>query len=209
MLETLKTGLKKFPAGFYVMVVGLIGIVTIISLRQNHEKKRQAAFVTLFSEYEKNATPELLDELINKTQNSSYLKKQFGSKLLQEVVLFRPDIFIKAWIKEPIKIKDSYDKFSEGSLLIAENKLEAALASGENLQKEISFEASPALYSFNAFRLAVLHDKLGHQKEAKDHFEHIMTQNKIKETLNHAYRYEAICVSDYISERLNHLVNEK
>lgn len=208
MLETLKMGLKKFPAGFYVMIVGLLGIITIITLRQNHEKKRQAAFITLFKEYEKNATPELLDELLTKTQNSNSLKKQFGSKLLQEIVLFRPDIFTKAWIKEPFKVKDSYDKFSEGSILIAENKLEAALTLGENLQKEISFESSPALYSFNTFRLAVLHDKLGHQKEAKDHFESIMTQNEMRETLNNAYRYEAICVSDYISERLSHLISE-
>lgn len=207
MLEMLKTGLKKFPAGFYVMIIGLMGIITVITLRQNHEKKRQAAFITLFSEYEKNATPELLDELLNKTEHSNTLKKQFGGKLLQEIVLFRPDIFTKAWIKEPIKVKDSYDKFSEGSLLIAENKLEDALILGENLQKEISFESSPALYSFNAFRLAVLHDKLGHQKEAKDHFESIMTQNKVKDTLNNAYRYDAICVSDYISQRLNFLVN--
>lgn len=208
MLDTIKAGFRKFPAGFYVMIVGLLGIITVISLRQNHEKKRQAAFLSLFSEYEKNATPELLDELLTKTQNSSSLKKRFGSKLLQEVVLFRPDIFTKAWLKEPIKIKDVYDKFSEGSLLIAENKYEDALILGENLQKEISFASSPALYSFNAFRLAVLHDKLGHQKEAKDHFESIMTTNEIKETLNNAYRYEAICVSDYISERLNHLSNE-
>ena len=205
MLDAVKTGLKKFPAGFYVMIVGLIGIITVISLRQNNEKKRQAAFVSLFSEYEKHATPELLDELLVKTQNSYSLRKKFGSKLLSEIVLFRPDIFTKAWIKEPVKIKDTYDKFSEGSFLIAENKLEDALIVGESLQKEISFESAPSLYCFNAFRLAVLHDKLGHQKEAKDHFESIMMHSQIKETLNKAYRDESICVSDYIIERLQSL----
>ena len=40
MLDTLKQNLKKFPAGFYVMMVGFIGIIAVISLRQNHEKKR-------------------------------------------------------------------------------------------------------------------------------------------------------------------------
>jgi hypothetical protein len=208
MLETLKEKFKKFPAGFYVMIVGLLGIVTVLSLRQNHEKKRQEAFLSLFHEYEKQATPELLEELVQKTNHSTQLKKRFGSKLLQEIVLFRPDIFTKAWLKEPLKIKDTYDKFSEGSILIAENKLEDALIQGESLQKELCFEKSPALYAFNVFRLAVLHDKLGHAKEALAHFKSIMIQNEVKQALDQAYRHEAVCVSDYIIERLNDLNEE-
>ncbi len=206
MLDSLKQNMKKFPAGFYVMIIGLAGIVTVISLRQNYERKRQEAFISLFNEYEKNANPELLEQLLTKTHNSASLKKRFGSILLQEMVLFRPDIFTKAWLKEPLKIKDNYDKFSEGSLLIAENKLEDALIQGENLHKELSLESSPALYAFNVFRLAVLHDKLGHLKEAKNHFESILSHDEVKKTLNNAYRYESVNVSDYINERLNDLI---
>jgi hypothetical protein len=209
MLEILKNNLKKFPAGFYVTVVGLVGILSIVSLRQSHEKKKQAAFLTLFNEYEKKATPELLEQLLSKTSSSSHLKKRFGGRLLQEMVLFRPDIFTKAWLKDPIKVKDSYDKFSEGSLLIVENKYEDALMQSESLQKEISLENSPALFAFNTFRLAVLHDKLGHGIEAKKHFESIMEQKVLKETLNEAYKYESVSVADYISERISSLIADK
>jgi hypothetical protein len=208
MLVALKEKFKKFPAGFYVMIVGFVGIFVIISLRQSHEKKRQEAFLSLFGEYEKNATPELLEELINKTSHSSSLKKRFGGRLLQEIVLFRPDILTKEWIKEPLKVKDNYDRFSEGSILIAENKLEDALLQGESLQKELTIEKSPALFAFNAFRIAVLHDKLGHLQEARKLFEAIMTETKVRDTLNNAYRFEAVSVSDYISDRLNTITDE-
>lgn len=208
MLDALKDRVKKFPAGFYVMLIGIVGIFTIITLRQNYEKKRQQAFISLFMEYEKKATPDLLEELLNKTSNSKTLKKRFGHRLLQEVVLFRPDIFTKAWLKESFKVKDNYDKFSEGSFLIAENKFEDALIQGEKLQSEISFESSPALYAFNIFRLAVLNDKLGHVQNARKHFHDIMDNKNIKETLNNAYRYEAVNVTDYISERLNLLSDQ-
>lgn len=53
MLDALKDRVKKFPAGFYVMLIGIVGIFTIITLRQNYEKKRQQAFISLFMEYEK------------------------------------------------------------------------------------------------------------------------------------------------------------
>ena len=208
MLTIFKEKLKKFPAGFYVAVIGFLGIVSVITLRQNYEKKRQQAFLSLFSEYEKHATPDLLEELLTKTQSSTVLKKRFGSRLLQEMVLFRPDIFTKAWLKEPIKVKDNYDKFSEGSILIAENRFEDALLHGENLQKELSKEKSPALYAFNSFRIAVLHDKLGHSKEAKSQFESIISQNEVKEALDNAYKFESVNVSDYISERLTNLIAE-
>lgn len=203
MLATVKERIKKAPSGFYVMIIGIIGILTVIGLRQNYEKKRQESFVSLFHEYEKEANPELLEELVEKTHHSSFLKKQFGARLLQEVVLFRPDIFTKEWIKEPIKIKDNYDQFSQGSLLIAENRLDEALIETESLQKELSQETSPALYAFNAFRLAVLHDKLGHRAQAQACFESIMNQTKVKETLKKAYKAEACDVSDYIAQRLS------
>lgn len=209
MLESIKNTIKKFPAGFYVAVIGFTGILAVISLRNTHEKKKQAAFLALFNEYEKKASPELLDELLVKTNSSTSLKKRFGGKLLQEMVLFRPDIFTKAWLKDPVKVKDSYDKFSEGSLLIVENKYEDALIQSESLQKEISFDSSPALVAFNTFRLAVLNDKLGHVLEAKKYFQSILDQGALKDALNEAYKYEAVNVSDYIRERLTDLIAEK
>lgn len=209
MLESIKHSIKKFPAGFYVAVLGCVGIITVITMRQTHEKKKQAAFLALFHEYEKKATPELLDELLVKTSGSNSLRKRFGGKLLQEMVLFRPDVFTKAWLKDPVKVKDSYDKFSEGSLLIVENKYEDALIQSESLQKEISSENSPALLAFNTFRLAVLNDKLGHAMEAKKYFQSILDQAALKAALNEAYKYEAVNVSDYIQERLSDIIAQK
>lgn len=209
MLEGIKHSLKKFPAGFYVTVIGLLGILSIVSLKQTNEKKRQAAFLALFSEYEKKATPELLEELIMKTNSSNTLKKRFGGKLFQEMVLFKPEIFTRAWLKDPLKVKDNYDKFSEGSLLIAENKYEDALAQSQSLQTELSRENAPVLFAFNTFRLAILHDKLGHLSEARKLFEDILNHKDLQETLNEAYKHEAVTAGDYIAERLSNLIAEK
>jgi len=209
MLELLKEKFKKVPASLYVMALGFAGIITVITLRQNHESKRQAAFLSLYQEYEKQGSGELLEKLVRTSEASSTLRKRFGPKIFQEMVLFRPDIFTRAWLKEPIKIKDNYDKFSEGSILIVENKLEDALKKGESLEKEISLEDSPVLFAFNAFRLAVLHDKLGHQQEAHDRFAFILKQDKVKKTLDEAYRFESLTVSDYIENRLIDLSLDK
>lgn len=209
MLEVVKEKFKKFPISAYVMGLAVIGIFAVTSLRQASEKRKLETFSSLLKEYEKHSTPDLLEELITKAKNSSRLKKQYHARLFQDMVLFRPDVFTKAWLMEPIRVKDNYDRFSEGSLLIAENKLEDALLSGEKLQKEITMQESPVLYAFNAFRIAILHDKLGHKEEAKNYFSSLIQQEDLKQTLKKAYKFDSVDVQDYIEARLEQLISSK
>lgn len=209
MLEVIKEKFKRFPVSAYVMALAVIGIFAITSLRQASEKRKVETFSSLLREYEKHSTPDLLEELITKAKNSSTLKKRYNARLFQDMVLFRPDVFTKAWLMEPIRVKDNYDRFSEGSLLIAENKLEDALISGEKLQQEITIQDSPVLYAFNAFRIAILHDKLGHKEQAKSCFSSLMEQEELKLMLKKAYKFDSVDVQDYIETRLEQLISSK
>lgn len=100
-----------------------------------------------------------------------------------------------------------YKKFTQTSLLIAENKLAESIKASQELQKELEdkgFDAHPLLYLFNLLRLSLLYQEenlVEEELKMWNELETLSLSPLVLRLMNEAWQAGGLSLTEYIQER--------